>query len=103
MSDNLEDYHVTLLRPFYYHPESVDPKDVARRDVDEYYVERIIEHRGDVNRLRTLEFLVKWEGYDESWNSWEPWKNLRLTEALHRYLIENGLRRILPREVRENY
>ena len=51
---------MTLLRHFYYDPDSVDPKDVARRDVDEYYVESILEHRGDVKRLRTLEFLVKW-------------------------------------------
>jgi hypothetical protein len=103
VSDKMEDYHVTLLRPFHFDPEHVDPKDVARRDTEEYYVERILEHRGDVKRLRTLEFLVKWEGYDDSWNSWEPWKNLRLTEALHRYLIDNGLRRLIPREVQGDY
>ena len=47
------------------------------RDRDEFYVEKILAHNGDVGRLKTLAFHVKWRGFDESFNSWEPWKNLR--------------------------
>ena len=55
--------------------------------VRSFFVERILAHRGDVGRLKTLAFHVKWRGFDESFNSWKPWKNLRETEMLHRYLI----------------
>ena len=69
---------------------------------DEYFVEKILAHRGDIGRLKTLTFHVKWRGYDESFNSWEPWKNLRETEQLHRYLIANGMQRLIPAKFRDN-
>ena len=60
-------------------------------------------HHGDVGRLNTLAFHVKWRGFDESFNSWEPWKNLRETEVLHRYLILHGLQNLIPAKFREKY
>ena len=62
-------------------------------------------HHGDVGRLKTLAFHVKWRGFDESFNSsWEPWKNLRETEMLHRYLILlHGLQKLIPAKFREKY
>jgi hypothetical protein len=67
---------------------NVDPRNIALRNRDEFYVEKILAHHG---RLKTLAFHVKWRGFDESFNSWEPWKNLRETEMLHRYLILHDL------------
>ena len=66
-------------------------------------VENILAHHGDVGRLKTLAFHVKWRGFDESFNSWEPWKNLRETEMLHRYLILHGLQKLIPAKLRERY
>ena len=103
MTEDLEDYHVTRLREFRYDERFVDPRDIALRDRDEYFVEKILAYRGDIGRLKTLAFLVKWRGYDESFNSWEPWKNLRETEQLHRYLIANGMQRLIPAKFREKY
>jgi hypothetical protein len=39
----------------------------------------------------------------ESFNSWEPWKNLRETEMLHRYFILHGLKKLIPAKFREQY
>ena len=64
---------------------------------------KILAHHGDVGRLKTLAFHVKWRGFDESFNSWEPWKNLRETEMLHRYLILHGLQKLIPAKFREKY
>ena len=86
-----------------YDERYVDPRDIALRDREEFFVERILAHRGDVGRLKTLAFLVKWRGFDESFNSWEPWKNLRETEMLHRYLILYSLQKLIPAKFRERY
>ena len=61
-------------------------RDISLRDRENFFVEKILAHRGDVCRLKTLAFHIKWRGFDESFNSWEPWKNLCETEMLHRYL-----------------
>ncbi len=74
VTDEIEDYHVTRLREFCYDERYVDPRDIALRDRDEFYVEKILAHRGDmcqlVARLKTLAFHVIWRGFDESFNSW---------------------------------
>ena len=44
---------------------------------------------------------MKWRGFDDSFNSWEPWKNLRDTEKLYRYLIIHGLQKQIPAKFRE--
>jgi hypothetical protein len=103
VTDEIEDYHVTRLREFRYDERYVDPRDIALRDRDEFYVEKILAHHGDISRLKTLSFQVKWRGFDESFNSWEPWKNLRETETLHRYLIVRGLQTLIPAKFRELY
>ena len=104
VTDKIEDYHVTRLREFRYDERYVDPRDIALRDRDEFYVEKILAHRGgDVGRLKTLAFHVKWRGFVESFNSWELCKNLRETEMLHRYFILHGLQKLIPAKFREQY
>jgi transposase InsO family protein len=103
VTEEIQDYHLTRLREFRYDERFVDPRDIALRDRDDFYVEKILAHNGDVGRLKTLSFHVKWRGFDESFNSWEPWKNLRETEALHRYLIAQGLQKLIPAKFRELY
>ena len=103
VTDELEDFHVTRLRAFRYDERFVDPRDISLRDVEEFYVEKILAHSGNPAQLKTLNFHVKWRGFDESANSWEPWKNLRETAVLHRYLIDKGLHKLIPAKFRENY
>ena len=73
------------------------------RDHDVFYFEKILAHHGDVGRLKTLAFHVKWRGFDESFTSCESWKKLRETEMLHRYLIIHGLQKLIPVKFREQY
>jgi Chromo (CHRromatin Organisation MOdifier) domain len=77
-----KEYHSTQLKEFIFNPNRVSPLDVARKDYLEFFIEEILHHTGNTNRLSTFNFKVKWQGYDDTYNSYEPWKNLRSTEHL---------------------
>ena len=90
--------HVHNLRAFLYNPTQINPLDIAQQNEQEFIVEEIIAHRGDHHRRSTMEFLVRWTGYDESSNSWEPYKALMHVDKLHDYLREHRMRSLIPRE-----
>ena len=90
--------HVHNLRPFVFNPTQVNPLDVAQHNEQEFVVDGILAHRGDHHRRSTMEFLVRWAGYDESSNSWEPYKALMHVDKLHDYLREHRMRALIPRE-----
>jgi hypothetical protein len=50
---------------------------------DAWYVERIVDKR---KKGKLIEYLVKWEGYDEWENTWEPIGNLKqASDAIQAY------------------
>ena len=76
------------------------PTAIARRDHNEFHVERIMAHRGDTKKPSSLTFHVLWSGYPLSEATWQPWKDVRDCEALHRYLCQKGLKALIPKEHR---
>ena len=54
-----------------------NPVDVARRDLMEFFIKNVISYRGNLKRKTELGFQVKWLGYHETHDSWEPYANLR--------------------------
>lgn len=94
------DIHISNLSPFNYDSTRVDPKTIAMDDNQEFLIESILSHRGDKTRRKTLEFLVKWQGYADDANSWEPYCNLRDTDQLLAYLRANNLRSLIPQKHR---
>ena len=58
--------HINQLVPFIFDPQKVNPQAVAARDVDEFYTEMIFSHRGRFTNKRSLEFKVRWVGYDKT-------------------------------------
>ncbi len=96
-----EEIHVTFLRPFLFDSNFVDPRDVAMKDaISTFVVEKILEHEGDRKRLGTMFFRTRWLGYGEAQDLWLPWKELRNNTELHKYLRENGLSALVPKEHR---
>ena len=47
------------------------PQDVAQKNEQEFVVGEILAHRGNHQRRSTMEFLVRWTGYDEASNRLE--------------------------------
>ncbi len=98
VTDKLKNFHLTQLKEFKFDQMDTDPTEIARAEQHEFLVENILEHRGDSKRRTQLEFLVQWSGYDESYNSWEPWELVRDNEKLLVYLYRNKLRNFLTKE-----
>ena len=86
--------HSSRVHPFF--GTLNDAKRVSMVDKEEFLVEEIITHRGDIKRKTSLEFLVRWQGYSEKDNTWEPWSKLKDNAVLHEYLRKNGLSKLLP-------
>jgi hypothetical protein len=60
---------------------------IAAADLDEYVVEKIIDHR-PIGETRTIPlskyyFLVKWKDFDET--TWEPYSGVKNLEPLDEY------------------
>ena len=93
-------YHVKDMKAFKFDSLHTDPLEVAARDKQEYLIDKVLAHIGDVKRVSTLEFKILWLGYPMSEASWVPWANVRETEALHAYLREKRLGRLIPEKFR---
>jgi hypothetical protein len=86
--------HVERIKLFY-PPTNVLPADLLRwaaSDVEEFVIESIITHRGKVKKKSEMEFLVHWQGYDSSYDSWEPYAGVRDTVALEDYAKRSSLK-----------
>ena len=68
-----------------------------------FEVKGVLDHHGDRNVRSTLDFLVKFHGYDEEHNLWLTYHELRVNMHLHAYLIQNCIRSLIPPKFRENY
>ena len=73
-------FHVSLLEPALRNAKVQTKIDIVTSN--EYEVEKILDNRS-VNGLQ--QYLVKWKGYDDSENTWEPKTNLKNCWALLKY------------------
>ena len=95
-----KDYHVSDMKPFVFDSATTDPLDIARRDQMEFFIDSILEHRGNLHRKTEIEFLVHWLNYDHTHDTWEPYASLRDSDRLHAYLLEKNLQRLIPSKFR---
>jgi Chromo (CHRromatin Organisation MOdifier) domain len=62
-----------------------------------FFVNNILSHRGFPEHSQ-IEFLIKWQDYPESENSWEPYENLRDVDKLHDYLRQHNLQKLINKQ-----
>jgi hypothetical protein len=68
-------FHASLLSAYQeiiaYGPNFSQPPPDLINGEEKYEVERVVNHR-HYGRARKLQYLIKWKGYPESDNTWEP-------------------------------
>ena len=90
--------HLMHLKPFYYDPNFTTPLNIAAKDNNEFVVEAILDHGEDNNK--NMLWKVRWNGYDESEDTWEPIENLKDVEIFHTYCLSiPSLHRYLPKHL----
>jgi hypothetical protein len=81
-------FHASLLTPYQettaHGPNYAKPPPDLIEGAEEYEVERITHHRY-FGRTRKLQYLIKWKGYPDSDNTWEPAANLHAAESIQAY------------------
>src|ERR1700755_1629527 len=86
-------FHASLLTPYHetdtHGPNFSRPPPVLINGEEEYQVERIISHCLQ-GRSKKLHFLIKWEGYPDSDNTWEPAQSVHAPDRIKEYLTRTG-------------
>ena len=105
----VREVHMSACKSFVFDPKRVKPLDVARRDEDEFFIERIISHedktpRNSATKPRKdcLTFRVRWLNEGPEGDTVETFKNLKDTTQLWTYLHRKGgkLAKLIPKDKR---
>jgi hypothetical protein len=88
------------LKPFIFDPLRTDPREEACKDEQEYDVGEILGIRGLGGKKSDIEVRVRWLHYGSDKDSWLPWKDIKDVGMFHEYLIERGLKKLLPEYAR---
>jgi hypothetical protein len=99
-------FHIGLLKDFISSSPNSEVSDniPSTNDLiygdDTFYVHSIIDHKIAPHPLTyakgpALLFKVKWEGYDSSEDSWEPYVNVKRTDCLYDYIKKSDKFRLL--------
>lgn len=103
-------FHVSLLKP-YHDPAEVHGHKPLPMPLDwldgapTFAVDKIMAHRlVSSGRKTSVAYLIRWSGFDEENDSWEPYSNLviDIPEALAEYDAQHGITHTTPRTKRSN-
>jgi len=65
------------------------PPPIHEIEPEHFVVEKILNHKGSVNRPSSMQLFVKWHGWDDSENSWISWRDNNNLAAIDTYLENN--------------
>jgi hypothetical protein len=88
-------FHVSLLKLFKAdntfpgRTQVSRPAPILMDGTEMWKVERVLSHR--IAKNGSTEYLIKWHGYPDSDNSWEPSSGVNAPDAINEYLAQRGL------------
>src|SRR5216684_4075827 len=81
-------FHTTYLSPFKetqeHGPNFLEPPPEIIEGQEEWEVEKIVNRRF-FGKKKTKQYLVKWKGYSDAHNTWEPEENIFANELIQQY------------------
>jgi hypothetical protein len=87
-------FHASLLSPYHetttHGPNFSQPPPELIEGEEEYQVEHIMGHRR-TGRGNKLQYLVKWVGYPDSDNTWEPFAQIHAPNLIKHYQKQHQL------------
>jgi hypothetical protein len=93
ITNKISQVHTSRLRVFN-HPAEMTMEDaiaLAAVDMDEFYVDKIVEHMGNGKNPKKWEYKVRWLGYEPEDDTWLPWSAVKDREALETYARDNNI------------
>jgi hypothetical protein len=98
--------HVSRLKQYAHEGAQLTPAQAARRDLQEFAIQDVLEHRY-IRGLKSggkneMQFKTRWLGYGPSDDTWQSWRSLVDTKALHRYLHKNKMDKLIPPKYRRD-
>ena len=66
-----------------------DAQEMAASEECEYAVESILDHWRENPGKKGLKFLVRWKGYSQEDDTWEPYSVVKDLEVLEKYLSDH--------------
>jgi hypothetical protein len=103
VTEKTEDFHLKNLKPFLHDPANSNPVEIARKLLDYVEIDYIVSHRGSFKKRSGMLFLIRFKGFDASHDSYQRWRDLSTTEALHYYLISIGMQKEISAPFRHLY
>ncbi len=81
-------FHTSLLNPYHetavHGPNFTHPPPDLIEGEEEFKVEQIVAHQ-HFGQLKQLQYLIKWKGYPESDNTWEPADQVHAPQLIKLY------------------
>jgi hypothetical protein len=92
VSGKVINFHVDRLRLFNLSSATTDETlmELAAADKDEFIVEMIVDHRGSIKKRSKMEFRIRWQGFDESEDTWLLWREVKDLVALDIYIQDHA-------------
>jgi Chromo (CHRromatin Organisation MOdifier) domain len=96
-------FHASLLSPYKemeeHGPNFLEPPPDVIEGEEEYEVEQVFDSQCS-GRNKQLQYLLKWKGYSEAHNSWEPANQVYATELIKEYYKQKpaavkGIKRVV--------
>jgi hypothetical protein len=99
LTHKVMDTHASNLSEFRYDPTSgLNPTEVAARNAGEFFIDKIVDHSGNVRRRSEMTFRVRWKGYTPDDDTWQPMKTVRETQAFVDYCTEKKLSSLISKK-----
>jgi hypothetical protein len=98
--------NVSRLKQYVHDSDQLTPAQAARRDLQEFAIQEVQEHRFVKGRKtggkNDMQFRTRWLGYGPSEDTWQSWRSLVDTKALHKYLHNQKMDDLIPSKYRRD-